>query len=361
MIDSAIVEMQIRRDRRLRLGSFALLFVVLLMIALVSLASGPLQLSVREIFSGIVARFWKSDLMAADSVGQMVIWEIRLPRIINGILVGAVLAASGAVMQGLFRNPLADPGLIGVSSGAAVGAVAAIGWGGGLLVFLPEWLGGFLLPLCAFAGSCATCFLIFRISKVDGEPVVSLMLLTGIAMNALASAIIGMFIFFSNDDQLRTFTFWSLGSLGRANWSTLFVVVPLMLIPTLLYLRFARPLKSLVFGEAEAYNLEILDRRVKRALIVLSACGVGAAVSAAGMIGFVGLVVPHLMRMMLGSDHRFLLPGSALAGAVLLLAADLFARIVAMPAELPIGVVTALIGAPFFLFVLHSNRLGMSR
>lgn len=360
MIDTAAVGAQLRRDRRLRRGSLALLLAALAIIALVSLCSGPLQLTIRDVWATVMGKMFSSDRSAADVMNQMVVWEIRLPRIINGALVGAVLAASGAVMQGLFRNPLADPGLIGVSSGAAVGAVAAIGWGGGLMAILPSWLGAFLLPLCAFIGSCATCFLIFRISKVEGEAVVSLMLLTGIAVNALASAIIGMFIFFSNDDQLRTFTFWSLGSLGRSDWNTLLVVLPLMLLPTLAYLRFARPLNSLVFGEAEAYHLGVPVRRMKRVLILLCACGVGAAVSAAGMIGFVGLVVPHLMRMMLGSDHRFLLAGSALAGAVLLLGADLFARTVAAPAELPIGVVTALIGAPFFLFMLRSTRIGTS-
>ncbi len=295
-----------------------------------------------------------------DGTAQTTVMDLRLPRVVLAILAGAALAMAGAALQGLFRNPLADPALIGVSSGAALGAVAMIVLGGGVLGGMVHALGAFALPVAAMAGGVVVTFLIYRLSKVEGRTQVALMLLTGLAINALAGAGIGMAIYRSSDEQLRTWTYWSLGSLGKADWPQIGVAA-LFIVPGLLVLPwFARPLNALLLGEAEAHHLGVPVQQVKRWVILLSAAMVGASVAACGTIGFVGLVAPHLVRLVFGPDHRLLLPASALLGASLLLAADLAARNGGRGVEeLPIGVVTALVGAPVFLaLLLRARRKG---
>jgi len=287
---------------------------------------------------------------------KAILLNIRLPRVCLTVLVGAALSISGATMQGLFRNPLADPGLIGISSGAAIMVALVILIGGTLPFISQTWLQYFLLPAAAFAGGMLATFIVYHLSSSRGRTNVATMLLAGIAINALCGAGIGYIIFMANDDQLRDITFWTLGSLSGSTWQTVFTSAPFMLLAIFLLPRIAPGLNALLMGEAEAQHLGISVEFLKKYIIILSALAVGSAVSVSGIIGFVGLVVPHLLRLLMGPDHRFLLPGSALLGAVLLLAADLVARTIVAPAELPIGIVTSTIGAPFFLWLLLKNK-----
>lgn len=278
-----------------------------------------------------------------------VLWGIRLPRVLLAALVGAGLAASGATLQGIFRNPLADPGLIGVSSGAALGAVAAI-----VLGFAR--LGIASLPVAAFGGGLLATLTVSLFARQGGRTEVVTLLLTGVALNAIAGAGTGLLIFAASDQQLRSIVFWSFGSLGGATWPAILAVLPPVGGGLLLLPRWGRALNLLVLGEREARHLGVATERARLALIALAALITGAAVAVCGTIGFVGFIVPHMIRLVAGPDHRLLLPASALGGAALLLLADLVARVVVQPAELPLGVVTALAGGPFFLWLLHRTR-----
>ncbi len=327
---------------------------VLLVVAVgAGLTIGPVQISLTE-FSRILAG-WVGVGAVVDGPAASVVTAIRLPRVVLGLLIGAVLGVAGASLQGLFRNPLADPGLIGISAGAALAAVAVLVLGER---FLPATLLAHALPLAAFAGGLIATLLIYRISVRDGHPVVATMLLAGIAVNAFAGAATGFLTFLATDQQIRDLTFWSLGSLGGATWCKLAIGAPMLLLAIFVLPLAARPLNALLLGEAEAGHLGFDTVRTKFLVILCCALGVGAAVALAGIIGFVGLVIPHLVRMMAGPDHRFLLPVSAALGSALLVGADLAARCLVAPAELPIGVLTAAIGAPFFLWLLVRSRGG---
>ncbi len=335
------------------------LFVVLgLQLALalwLSLSLGPVSLPLADTLRAALRLIGLP--LAGEGLAQteLILSQIRLPRTLLGLLVGAVLALCGVAMQGLFRNPLADPGLIGVSSGAALGAAIAI-VGGAALGGLPQAFAPYLLSASAFAGGLVVTSLVYRLGRRDGETHVATMLLAGIALAALAGAAIGLFTYLADDATLRTLTFWNLGSLNGASYPRLW---PLLLVTAAVVLwlpRRAKALNALLLGESEARHLGFAVERIKAELVFCTALGVGAAVAAAGMIGFIGLVVPHLVRLLVGPDHRVLLPASALAGASLLLLADLAARLALAPAELPIGIVTALIGAPFFLYLLLRGR-----
>ena len=320
-----------------------------------SLALGPVSL---PLLDTLRAGLHLAGLPVNDQgleQAEMILGQIRLPRTLLGLAVGAVLALSGVAMQGLFRNPLADPGLVGVSSGAALGAAIAIvggDWFGGLSPLLEPYL----LSACAFLGGLGVTALVYRLGRKDGQTSVAVMLLAGVALTALAGSAVGLFTYLADDATLRTLTFWNLGSLNGATYQRLW---PLLLIASGVSLwlpRRAKALNALLLGESEARHLGIEVERLKRELVFCTALGVGAAVAAAGLIGFIGLVVPHLIRQVTGPDHRVLLPASLLAGASLLLFADLIARMALAPAELPIGIVTAFLGAPFFLYLLVRGR-----
>jgi iron complex transport system permease protein len=276
-----------------------------------------------------------------------IVAALRLPRTVLALLVGAALGLGGALMQGLFRNPLADPGLIGVSSGAALGAVGVIVFGHGLG-------GPWTMTGTAFALALLVAMVVRRVALTDGETSVATMLFAGIAINALAGALTGLLITMSDDRQLRDIVFWTMGSLGGAGWSTVGTILPFVAAALLLVPFLAQALDGFVLGERVAGHLGVDTERIKRRVVLL----VGAAVAMCGVIGFVGLVVPHLMRLMAGPMHRRLLPGAALLGAALLTLADLAARTLAAPAELPIGLVTSALGAPFFLALLLKQRRG---
>ncbi len=332
---------------------FAALAGLLLLSIWLSLALGPVNLPLADTLHAL---FGLSGLGApASPQAELIVGQIRLPRTLLGLMVGAVLALTGVAMQGLFRNPLADPGLIGVASGAALGAALVI-VGMSRWMTLPAAIEPYVLSAAAFAGGLLVTGLVYRLGRRDGQTQVATMLLAGVALTALAGAVIGLMTYLADDATLRALTFWNLGSLNGASYARLWPLLLVALGVALWLPRRADVLNALLLGESEARHLGFDIEQVKRELILCTALGVGAAVAAAGLIGFVGLVVPHLMRLLVGPDHRLLLPASALAGGALLLFADLAARLLVAPAEMPIGIVTALIGAPFFLYLLIRSR-----
>ena len=287
---------------------------------------------------------------------HLVFANIRLPRLLLGVAAGAGLGIAGALMQGLFRNPLADPGLIGISSGSALAAASFIVMGNLWFPDLPRSLGSWTLVSMAFMGGLVVTFLIYALAQSQGETRIGLMLLAGIAVNALAGAGLGYLSFLATDEQLRNIQFWLLGSLGGARWSAVVLVGTIVFIATCAGLTLARPLNAIALGEAQAVLLGVDVERTKRRAIVVCALAVGAVTATTGAIGFIGLIAPHWVRMVAGPDHRIVLPGSALLGAALVLAADAVARTAVKPAELPLGVLTAFIGVPMFLFMLRHFR-----
>lgn len=319
--------------------SLWLLGILLAIMTLIATGFGALRLPVDLL--------WRQE---NDALRQ--IWlTIRLPRVLLALVIGGSLALAGCVMQGLFRNPLADPGLLGISSGAAC-AVA-------LWVVLPLTLPPLIVlyapMLAAFLGALAATGVIFVISQQRTSSL-SRLLLVGIAINALCGAATGVLSWISNDAQLRQLSLWGMGSLGQAQWSTLLAVTSIMIPTVLIIWRMAATLNLLQLGEEEAHYLGVDVKNVQRILLVCSALLVAAAVAVSGVIGFIGLVVPHLMRMWLGSDHRAVVPGSVLAGALLLLVADTAARTLVAPAEMPVGLLTSLFGAPWFLWLIFHRE-----
>ncbi len=280
--------------------------------------------------------------------------EIRGPRILLAMSVGASLGVAGAVLQGLFRNPLADPGLIGVSSGAAVGALGFIVFGGWLTV--PDTLVPYGMPLAAVLGATLVTTFLYLFSRRYGHFNILTMLLAGIAINAIAGVCIGAFQYLSDDVQLRALVFWMMGSFGRASWTTLLPALALMVLSIVPLLRHSRELDRLQLGEAQALHIGVNVPRLKRNVILLSAALVGAGVALTGIVGFVGLVVPHLVRMLGGVAHQYVVPSAGLLGAILTVMADLLARTLVVPAELPVGLVTSALGGPFFLWLMTRAR-----
>ena len=317
---------------------------------------------------GVVAALWYALVTGAVPISlatlfgdsdagafqRMVFAEIRSPRVLLAAFVGSSLALSGASLQGLFRNPLADPGLIGVSSGAALGAITMIVVGSALEV--PDWLDPYLLPLAAVVGGGLVTLFIYLFAQRFGRFSIVTILLLGIAVNALAGVGIGAFQYLSDDAQLRTLTFWMMGSFGRAPWPAVLPAVALMALAGTFLLGQQRALDRLQLGEAEARHVGVDVLSVKRLTVMMSAVAAGAGVAVAGAIGFVGLVVPHLARLLGGAAHGFVLPASMLLGGALMVCADLVARMAVIPAELPVGLVTSAIGAPFFLWLIARAR-----
>lgn len=312
------------------------------------LAAGPTAISGSQ-FLGALGLGQRPDPGVVAAILQL-----RLPRVVLGLIVGAALAVSGAAMQGIFRNPLADPGLVGVSSGAALAAVATIVLG---TEFGPAVsAGAWLLPLASFGGAALATLAVSHLSRVDGATEPAQMLLVGLALNAISGAGIGLMAHISSGPALRQLTFWMYGSLGRAGWQEIAVAAPVVALAVLLIPLQWRSLNALLLGEAEAGHLGVDVERLKQRLVLLVLLAVGGSVALTGIIGFVGLVVPQLIRLWAGPDHRLLLPASALLGGALLTAADTAARTMAAPLELPVGVLTALFGGPFFIALLLRLR-----
>ncbi|ANG64908.1 iron ABC transporter [Marinobacterium aestuarii] len=323
-----------------RLG--LLLWLLLLPVVLISLWVGPVSLS-------------SDALLQPGSRDWLILFELRLPRLVMSLAAGAILAITGASIQALFRNSLADPGLIGISAGAALAAVAVLVFGGAWLL---GPFGPVLVPLAAFAGGLLVTALVLRIARTPRGVSVTTMLLAGIALNSIAAAAIGVMKYFSDELSLRQVTFWLLGNLHSTDWGSALLLLAIGGPVLLLLLREGQQLNLLLLGESQARLLGVVTSRLRRRLVLLVALGVGTVVSLGGLIGFIGLVVPHLVRLLCGPDNRALLPLSALLGALLLTLADILARLLVSPAELPIGIVTALIGGPFFLLMILYRQRG---
>jgi len=327
---------------------------VLLVVAALSIGTGPTGFNPAKALEIAFETLLGQSSGVAEGRDILIVVDVRLPRTLLGIVVGSALAVAGVVLQGLFRNPLADPTLVGVSSGAALAAVAVIVLGN--KIGLTGQIGALALPLAAFGGGLVSIITLYGIATRRGRTSLAIMLLAGIALAALAMSLTGIFVFISDDMQLRDFTFWSLGSLAGATWEKVIAAGLLTGIAFAALPLFARGLDALLLGEAEAGHIGVQVQVLKRVAIFAVASAVGAAVATAGPIGFVGIIVPHLLRLVIGPAHRGLLPASALFGGALLVAADMVARVVVAPAELPIGIVTALLGAPFFLWLLLRQR-----
>jgi iron complex transport system permease protein len=314
-----------------------------------SLAIGAVPIAPQRVAAIL---FGLLDGAAVTGRDAVVVMDVRMPRTMLGLLVGTSTALAGAVMQGLFRNPLADPGVVGVSSGAALAAALWFILGAGVTAVLPWNLGTLGLPISAFAGGLAVTLTLHLLSRRDGQTSATLLLLAGIAIGAFTSAGIGILVFIATDQQLREFTFWTLGSLGGATMGKVAIVLPFALAFIAIAPRMARGLDALALGEAEAFHLGVDVERLKRFAIIGVAGAVGASVAVSGVIGFVGLITPHVVRLTVGPAHRLLLPLTAMAGGTFLLTADIIARTIAAPGEVPIGVITAGVGAPFMLWLL---------
>lgn len=332
------------------------LTVLLVVIMILSSCIGAVKITFPELFSILANKTGLSDVQNYRSQQAAVLFNIRLPRVMLGVLIGAGLGISGAAIQGLFRNPLAEPGLIGISSGATLFAVLMIVLEIGVFKMLKGTLGFYSLSIAAFTGACLTTIIIYRLSMKNGKTVTSTLLLVGIAINALTGSITGLLTYMATDEQLRTITFWSLGSLGGASWETVTGLLPFIAIPVFGLPFLAKSLNVFALGDAQALHMGIDVKIIKRSIILLATMAVGASVAVAGMIGFIGLVIPHVIRMAFTADHRLVIPGSAILGAALLTLADLTARTIVAPAELPIGILTALIGTPVFLYIIITER-----
>lgn len=336
---------------------FPLLWILLLFSVIISLCIGAVSISFLELI-GIVCKQlgFRNTFFPFEEQQEIVFTIIRMPRVCLGVLIGAGLSIAGASMQGLFRNPLADPSFIGISAGASLFAVMMIVLEIKVFQKLTGLLGIYALSVVAFIGACCTTFLVYKISKISGKAIITTMLLAGIAINALAGAFTGLMTYLANDEQLRNITFWGLGSLGGANWDMVKVALCLIGLSIMLTPRLAKSLNALALGENQAVHLGINLQNLKRQVVVLATLAVGTSVAMAGMIGFVGFVVPHIIRLWVGADHRKVLLGSAIAGASILTLADSVSRTIVAPAELPIGILTALLGTPVFLWILLKNR-----
>lgn len=339
-----------------RLWVFGLLSVLLLGAILFSIGTGAMHISPLELVGIIANKLGLISPYSYNEQQELVFWIIRLPRICLGILIGAGLGIAGASLQGLFRNSLADPGLIGISSGASLFAVLFIVLNTTYLKPLGALLGSYALSIVAFFGAGFATFLIYRLSKSGGQTRVATMLLLGVAINAFSGGIMGLMTYLANDEQLRNLTFWNLGSLGGASWDTVVTLAPFVICTLFFSPRLAKSLNLIALGESQAAHLGVNLKSVKRQVILLATLAVGASVAVAGIIGFVGLIVPHIIRRAFGPDHYLVLPGSALGGAALLTFADTLSRTVVAPTELPIGVLTALMGTPIFVYMLLKEK-----
>ena len=339
MSKKTILGLSMRYVSNKQTTSLSIFFIILILTLIIAFSNGSFDFSFLSLLKG-----------ETNSLENTIFFEIRIPRVILACLVGTSLAISGACLQGLFRNPLADPGLIGVSAGAALGASIIIVFGS--TIFSKFILSTFLLPLAACFGSGVVIFLLFLLTKGFGYQGITYMLLVGIAINAIASVGIGILTFISTESELRGLTFWTMGSFGGITWPLLIPAILIIITSLIFLIPVLRDLDILQLGESEASSLGVDVQRLKYRIIFTSAATVGASVALSGMIGFVGLVVPHLVRLIAGVNHSYVIIGSALIGSSLMVFADLLARTLIQPAELPVGLITSAIGSPFFLWLI---------
>jgi iron complex transport system permease protein len=334
------------------------LIILLLATVIVASGIGAMSIAPQQVIAILLNKFGLHLPVAYDDGMANVLLQIRLPRVVMAVLVGAGLAVSGASLQGLFRNPMADPALIGISWGASLCAVIVI-----VLLssqpflhidaLIPRY---YLLNIMTFLGACATSLIVFRLSKVGGKTSIITLLLAGLALSALCRALTDLVTTVANDEQLRTATFWTMGSLGGASWTSVTALIPFIIIPLQVLPVLGKALNAFALGEQEAGYLGINVKKLKLWVIIMATLAVGASVAVSGIIGFVGLIVPHMLRSISGNDHRKLLPNCALLGAALLTLADVISRTLIAPAELPIGIVTAILGTPVFILLLLKQK-----
>ncbi len=333
---------------RLAIGA-AILLALVLVVALVSLSLGPVDIPTSHV-AWIMLSSLGFDVPEFGRTEQLVIDQIRLPRIVVGASVGMALGVAGATMQGLFRNPMADPGIIGVSAGGALGAVVAIASGTAAMFFLA-------LPVFAFVGAMAAAFLVYGIAAVGGRFSMATLLLAGVAVNAFLGAIVSAIIIVLPDNEaLREILFWLAGGLDSRSWEHVRIATPLIVASTAVLLLMSRDLNLLMLGDDEARSMGVRVGATRVLMLAAAALATGAAVAVSGTIAFVGLVIPHVLRLVLGPDNRVLIPLSALAGAVFVILADTVARTIIEPAEFRVGILTAFVGAPFFILLLIKNK-----
>jgi iron complex transport system permease protein len=332
-------------------GTTVVLVVLFIITALLSMRYGAVNISTDEILSAFKKWFSSHKEM---TLNESIFWDIRLPRAILCMAVGAALSVGGVLMQALFRNPIVEPGLIGTSSGAAFGAAVYFVLGGMLKFNTGEWT----LPLAAFAGGVLSTSMAFAFSRsrATGKSSVVALLLTGIAVNALFLSGVGFMTYTARDPQARSITYWSLGTLSGSNWHGVIIIGATTLLCIVIALRYGKHLNALMLGEDEARFLGVNIKRLKVSVLFINVAMIAIATAFVGIISFVGLVVPHLLRIMNGSDNRFLIRNSALLGGILLSLADLLARIIMPPSELPIGILTSCVGVPVFLFLLRRKN-----
>jgi iron complex transport system permease protein len=347
-VDAATEEASAPAARRTAV-LLAVLVVAVVAVSLAGVVIGAFPLSVEDVVATLADKVGLSIGTLPDEVAQSVLWDIRVPRVLLGLCIGAALGTAGALMQGTFANPLAEPGIVGVSSGAALGAVVSI-------VVGFHALGTWSVSVAAFLGGLATVLLVYVSARADGRTEVVTLVLSGVALNAMTGAVIGLAQFFSTDAELRSITFWLLGSLAQATWVKVAAVAPLAVVGIAVSCAQARKLDLLALGERPAQHLGVDVERLRLTTMVIVAVLTAAAVAVSGIITFVGLVIPHLVRMLIGPGHRGLLPASALAGATIIVFGDLMARTLAAPSEIPLGVLTALVGSPVFFVLLRRTR-----
>ena len=327
-----------------------ILVTLLIVVVIVSAAHGPARIAYGDVARLILRAMGFATGLDQPQSAYSIVNQVRLPRILVAMMVGAGLACSGATLQGIFRNPLADPSIIGVSVGGSLGAVVAISFG-----FADNSL--WTLPLFAFVGAMTSAAVVYGLSLVNGRSQPATLLLAGVALNALLGAMISALLLFTNRfPEVQAILVWLIGGLRGRGWQHFLVVVGPIAVSVALLIIFARDINLLLMGEETAQGLGVNVSRARLALMGLAALAAGAAVSITGPIGFVGLLVPHGLRLIVGPDYRLLMPASAIGGAAFLIAADTIARLILQPAELQVGIVTALLGAPFFLFLLYRNR-----
>ncbi|MFJ4104511.1 FecCD family ABC transporter permease [Amycolatopsis japonica] len=327
---------------------FAVLIAGVVAVSLVSAGSGQYGIPLSQVLDSVLHRLGLSETRL-DPFAEGALWQVRFPRVVMTLLVGGVLGVCGALMQGVFGNPLAEPAVVGVSSGAAVGASLSIvaGW---------TFFGAFTTPALGFAGGLVTTLLVYALSRSRGRSEVVTLILTGVAVNAVAMAIISFLMFSADQAAREQIVFWQLGSLAGSRWPYVMTVLPLVAVGVAVSVALARKLDLLALGERQARHLGVDVEKLRIGAVVVVALMAAAAVSYSGIIGFVGLIVPHGLRMLLGPGHRALIPASLFGGALLLAAADLGARTLFSYADLPIGMLTALVGGPFFFWLLLRTR-----
>lgn len=330
---------------------FLLISCALVIVSIVSMGIGAVPISAGEVAGVLLGHLpFSTGPAGLDNITHTIIWDIRLPRTILTILVGVALATSGGVMQGFFQNPMADPYIVGISAGAALGATTAFA------LDLDIWfLGLSAVSICAFVCALAVTFVVYALSRRRGRVATGTLLLTGIAVGSLAASVTSFFLVMGGEDQ-RTILFWLMGSFSSSRWDHILMLLPYVVIGLTVVLIFSRDLNVLLLGDEQAAHLGINVERVRLILLVASSCLAASAVAVCGVIGFVGLIVPHLVRLMVGPDYRVLTPLAAVTGGLLLILADTCARTILAPAEMPIGIITTVLGGPFFLYLLHRQR-----